>query len=127
MRQYFITFPDEFIDAARVDGMNEFAIFRKIILPNATPAIATLAILSFRSQWDTLLWPLLITQSEKMKTIPLYIVKFAAEKHADEGAMMFPARVEVCRNKRDIPLPIMRQFPRKMTHIENIWGFLEIR
>lgn len=93
MRQYFVTFPDEFIDAARVDGMNEFAIFRKIILPNATPAIATLAILSFRSQWDTLLWPLLITQSETMKTIPLYIVKFAAEKHADEGAMMAVATI----------------------------------
>jgi multiple sugar transport system permease protein len=88
MRQYFITFPVEFIDAARVDGMTEFAIFRKIILPNSGPAVATLAVLAFRSQWDTLLWPLLIAQSEKMKTIPLYIVKFAAEKHADYGAMM---------------------------------------
>jgi multiple sugar transport system permease protein len=93
MRQYFITFPDEFIDAARVDGMGEFAIFRKIILPNAGPAVATLAILAFRSQWDTLLWPLLISQSENMKTIPLYIVKFAAEKHADEGAMMAVAAI----------------------------------
>ncbi len=88
MRQYFIAFPDEFIDAARVDGMTEFAIFRRIILPNSGPAMATLAILSFRGQWDTLLWPLLIAQTENMKTIPLYIVKFAAEKHADEGAMM---------------------------------------
>ncbi|KGE71530.1 ABC transporter permease [Spirochaeta lutea] len=88
MRQYYTTFPDEFIDAARVDGMGEFAIFRKIILPNTGPAVATLAVLAFRSQWDTLLWPLLIAQSESMKTIPLYIVKFAAEKHADYGAMM---------------------------------------
>lgn len=88
MRQYYISFPDEFIDAARVDGMTEFSIYRKIILPNTGPAMATLAILTFRSQWDSLLWPLLIAQSETMKTIPLYIVKFAAEKHADEGAMM---------------------------------------
>jgi len=88
MRQYLITFPDEFIDAARVDGMNEFEIYRSIILPNSGPAIATLAILAFRSQWDNLLWPLLVAQTEKMKTIPLYIVKFNAEMHTDEGAMM---------------------------------------
>jgi len=88
MRQYLVTFPDEFIDAARVDGMSEFAIFRSIILPNSGPAIATLAILAFRSQWDNLLWPLLVAQTEKMKTIPLYIVKFRAEMHTDEGAMM---------------------------------------
>lgn len=88
MRQYLITFPDEFIDAARVDGMSEFKIYRSVILPNTGPAIATLAILAFRSQWDNLLWPLLVAQTEKMKTIPLYIVKFTAEMHTDEGAMM---------------------------------------
>ncbi|MCX7030596.1 MAG: carbohydrate ABC transporter permease, partial [Spirochaetes bacterium] len=48
MRQYFVTFPDEFIDAARVDGMGEFSIYRKILLPNAGPAVATLSILAFR-------------------------------------------------------------------------------
>ncbi len=88
MRQYLITFPGEFLDAARVDGMGEFPIFHKIILPNMGPPIATVAILAFRSQWDNLLWPLLIAQNEKMRTIPLYIVKFTAEMHTDEGAMM---------------------------------------
>ncbi|MBP7165464.1 MAG: carbohydrate ABC transporter permease, partial [Firmicutes bacterium] len=56
--------------------------------PNAGPAIATLAVLTFRSQWDSLLWPLLAVQSEEMKTIPLYITKFMAETHSDEGIMM---------------------------------------
>ena len=88
MRQYLITFPDEFLEAARMDGMGEFRIFWSIVFPNSGPTIATLAILAFRSQWDNLLWPLLVIQSEKMKTIPLYIVKFTAEKHSDEGAMM---------------------------------------
>ncbi len=88
MRQYLITFPDEFLEAARIDGMGEFRIFWSIVFPNSGPTIATLAILAFRSQWDNLLWPLLVIQSEKMKTIPLYIVKFTAEKHSDEGAMM---------------------------------------
>jgi multiple sugar transport system permease protein len=88
MRQYLLTFPNEFLDAARVDGMSEPGIFCKIIFPNCTPAIATLGILSFRGQWDNLLWPLLIIQSLSMKTIPLYITSFAEEKMTDEGAMM---------------------------------------
>jgi multiple sugar transport system permease protein len=88
MRQYLTTFPSEYLDAARVDGMGELSIFWRIVFPNCTPVIATLGILSFRGQWDNLLWPLLVTQSEKMKTIPLYISKFAEEKMTDEGAMM---------------------------------------
>lgn len=88
MRQYYITFPDEILDAARIDGASEPEIFRRIILPNSVPALATLAILTFKGQWDNLLWPLLVAQSEEMKTIPLYIVRFTAEKHTDEGAMM---------------------------------------
>ncbi len=88
MRQYLITFPTEYLDAARVDGLTEFGIFSKIVLPNSTPVMATLGILSFRNQWDNLLWPMLCSQSEKMKTIPLYISKFAEEKQTDEGALM---------------------------------------
>ena len=88
MRQYLITFPGEYLDAARVDGLSEFRIYYKIVLPNSTPVVATLGILSFRNQWDNLLWPLLCSQAEKMKTIPLYISKFAEEKQTDEGALM---------------------------------------
>jgi multiple sugar transport system permease protein len=88
MRQYLLTFPAEFIDAARVDGLGEFRIFVSIVFPNCLPVISTLAILSFRNQWDNLLWPLLVSQSETMKTIPLYLSKFAEEKQTDEGAMM---------------------------------------
>lgn len=93
MRQYYVTFPDEILDAARIDGASEPMIFTKIILPNSVPALATLAVLTFKSQWDNLLWPLLVAQSEEMKTIPLYIVRFTAEKHTDEGAMMAVAAI----------------------------------
>jgi multiple sugar transport system permease protein len=71
--------------------MGEFGIFWKIVFPNCKPVIATLAILSFRSQWDNLLWPLLVSQSDKMKTIPQYISTFAQERSTDEGAMMAAA------------------------------------
>ena len=88
MRQFLLTFPDEVLDAARIDGASEPRIFTHMVLPNSGPAIATLAILTFRSQWDNLLWPLLVVQSDEMKTIPLYITKFMAETHSDEGIMM---------------------------------------
>ncbi len=93
MRQYFITFPDEILDAARIDGASEMMIFRTIILPNSIPAMATLAVLTFKSQWDSLLWPLLVVQSEEMKTIPQYIIKFISEKYTDEGALMAVAAI----------------------------------
>jgi multiple sugar transport system permease protein len=57
----------------RTDGAGEPKIFLKIILPNSIPLIATIAVLTFKSQWDYLLWPLMVAQSEEMKTIPLYI------------------------------------------------------
>ena len=93
MRQYYISFPDAMLDAARIDGASEPMIFSRIILPNSIPAIATLAVLTFKSQWDNLLWPLLVAQTEEMKTVPLYIVRFTAEKHTDEGAMMAVAAI----------------------------------
>lgn len=91
MRQFLLTFPDELLDAARIDGASEIGIFFRVVLPNSIPPVATLAILTFRSQWDSLLWPLLVIQSPKMKTIPLYIVQFAEEKFTNEGALMAAA------------------------------------
>ncbi|MGC9771115.1 carbohydrate ABC transporter permease [Fervidobacterium islandicum] len=91
MRQFFITFPDELIDSARIDGANEFMIFWKIALPNSKPAIAALSVLTFRAQWDNLIWPLLVVQSPEKKTIPLYISQFASEKYTNEGALMAAA------------------------------------
>ena len=88
MRQYLMTFPDDILDAGRIDGLSEFGIFRRLVFKNSAPAIATSAILCFRGQWDNLLWPLLIAQKPYMKTIPTYIVKFTEEKYSDEGAMM---------------------------------------
>lgn len=91
MRQYLLTFPEDLLDAARIDGLNELAIFIRVVIPNSIPAMTALGILTFRSQWDSMLWPLLITQSEEMKTIPLYIVKFTTEKYTNEGALMAAA------------------------------------
>lgn len=88
MRQYLQTFPGDMLDAARIDGCTEPGIFAKMVLVNSGPALASLAILTFRQQWDNLMWPLMVAQDKRLKTIPTYIVSFAEEKFADEGAMM---------------------------------------
>jgi len=88
MRQYLLTFPKDMMDAARIDGCTEPRIFSSIVLVNSGPAVASLAILTFRQQWDNLMWPLMVAQDKRLKTIPTYIVSFAEEKFADEGAMM---------------------------------------
>ncbi len=101
MRQYLLTFPTEYLDAARVDGLSEPRIYSSIVLPNCKPVIATLGILSFRNQWDNLLWPLLVAQREYMKTLPQYITQFSEEKMTDEGAMM------ACAFLASIPMIIL--------------------
>ena len=88
MRQYLQTFPDDILDASRIDGCSEPKIFTKIVMVNSGPALASLAILSFRQQWDNLIWPLMIAQDSRLKTIPPYIVSFAEDRYQNEGAMM---------------------------------------
>lgn len=60
MRQFFLSFPKELEDAAIIDGCSRFRIFWQIFLPNALPAIATVAIISFKNQWNSFLWPLVV-------------------------------------------------------------------
>ncbi|GHE30963.1 carbohydrate ABC transporter permease [Streptomyces capitiformicae] len=71
MRQFISTLPDELIDAARVDGCRELAIFAKIILPLTKPALATLGIITFLGSWNNFLWPLVVAQNESQYTLPV--------------------------------------------------------
>ena len=68
-RQYIMSIPDGLIEAARIDGYNEFGIYWRVILPLVTPAPATLAIFTFLSQWNSFVWPLIVTQSSQMRTV----------------------------------------------------------
>ncbi|MEN2739696.1 carbohydrate ABC transporter permease [Microbacterium sp. X-17] len=69
LRQFFIALPRDLDNAARIDGASEFRIFRSIVLPNAVPALLTLAIFTFVNNWNDLLWPLVFTTSPEMGTI----------------------------------------------------------
>ena len=69
LRQFFLSLPRDLDNAARLDGASEWRIFRSIVLPNATPALLTLAIFIFVNNWNDLLWPLVFTTDAEMGTI----------------------------------------------------------
>ncbi|WP_025158804.1 carbohydrate ABC transporter permease [Leifsonia aquatica] len=69
LRQFFLSLPRDLDNAARIDGAGEFRTFRSIVLPNAVPAMLTLAIFTFVNNWNDLLWPLVFTTSPEMGTI----------------------------------------------------------
>lgn len=88
MRQYLITIPDEIIQSARIDGAGEWKIFTKIILPNAKPAIATLAIFSFMWRWNDYVWPLIAISSPEKYTLQLAIANFTGEFGSDYSSII---------------------------------------
>jgi len=73
MRQYCLSVPDELIDAARIDGAGEFAIFWRIILPIISPALASLAIFVFLGTWNEFLGPLVYLRSSELFTVQLWL------------------------------------------------------
>jgi ABC-type glycerol-3-phosphate transport system permease component len=88
LRQFIRTIPDEILDCARVDGASEFAILRKIVFPLAVPGLATLAIFTFLSAWNDFLWPLLITQTDQMRTLPVGLALLARRQEINWGDTM---------------------------------------
>lgn len=88
MRQYLLTIPDELIQSARIDGASEWRIFISIILPNAKPAIATLAIFSFMWRWNDYVWPLIAINDPKKYTLQLAIANFSGEFGMDYSSII---------------------------------------
>ncbi len=70
MRQFFVSLPAELEEAALIDGTNRFQIFTKIILPLAKPAMATLALLAFLTNWNDFLWPVYVLFSPEVQSLP---------------------------------------------------------
>lgn len=76
MRQYFKSFSKEIEDASKLDGCSEFQTFYKIALPCAMPAIATLSIFTFVMTWNSFMWPLIVTNSDSMRTLTVGLTIF---------------------------------------------------
>lgn len=76
MRQYFLSFSSELEDASKLDGCNVWQTFFKVALPCAAPALATLAIFTFVSTWNSFMWPLIVTNTDSMRTIAVGLTIF---------------------------------------------------
>ena len=71
MRQFFLGVPKELEESSLLDGCNIFQAFFKICLPLAMPALVTLAIFTFVANWNSFMWPLIVTNDEAMRTLPV--------------------------------------------------------
>jgi multiple sugar transport system permease protein len=88
MRQYFRTIPLEMDEAARMDGASSWRIWAQIILPLSGPVVATLAIFNFQASWNDFLWPLVITNSIEMRTIPVGLSSFQGQFNTEWHLLM---------------------------------------
>ncbi|WP_342667672.1 carbohydrate ABC transporter permease [Deinococcus frigens] len=88
MKQFIQTLPSDLIDAVRVDGAHEFTIFTRIILPLIKPGLAFLGIITFIAQWNSFLWPLIITRSAEMRTLQVGLVLLREEVPLSYGVHM---------------------------------------
>ncbi|MCB5175178.1 carbohydrate ABC transporter permease [Microvirga lenta] len=93
MKQFFEGVPDDFLEAARIDGLNEFTIWWKIAMPLVTPALSALAIFTFLGNWTAFFWPLIVTTSADLYTLPVGLSSFAVEQSIQWEKIMTGASI----------------------------------
>ena len=93
MKQFFEGVPDDFLEAARIDGLNEFTIWWKIAMPLVTPVLSALAIFTFLGNWTAFFWPLIVTTSAELYTLPVGLSSFAVEQSIQWEKIMTGASI----------------------------------
>lgn len=93
MRQFFIGIPNELLEAARIDGLSEYGIWARLMLPLSKPVIATLCITSFTFEWNDFMGPLIYLSSQKKKTIQLMLRMFNSQYSSNYAQIMAAATV----------------------------------
>ncbi|MDR1862916.1 MAG: carbohydrate ABC transporter permease [Treponema sp.] len=88
VRQFYVSIPDELLDAARIDGLNEYGAFFRIVLPLSKPVLATLTIFTFVNIWNDFMGPMIYFDSMRLKTIPLGIRMFLGQYSTEYGLIM---------------------------------------
>jgi multiple sugar transport system permease protein len=76
MRQFIASLPDELFDAARIDGASEFGTYWRIVVPMSTAPLAALAVFVFLDNWNSLLWPLVTTTRDELRTLAVGLTQF---------------------------------------------------
>jgi lactose/L-arabinose transport system permease protein len=114
-RQSSMSFPMEIVQAARVDGLGEFGIYSRIYFPVMAPTFAAAAIVTFMANWNNYLWPLIILQQQRSRTMPMLLVGLTAGYVTDYGVLMLA--VTVCT------LPtVLLFFTQQRRFVEGILG-----
>jgi multiple sugar transport system permease protein len=95
IKQYFMTIPESYSEAAHIDGANDFIIFFKIMLPLAKPVFATQIIFAFRYFWNDFFAPLIYITSQHLKTLPLGMSDFSTEFYVYKGPQMAASFISI--------------------------------
>jgi multiple sugar transport system permease protein len=95
LRQFFLTLPADLEEAALLDGAGHFTIYARIVMPLARPALAALVIFAFLGSWNNFLWPLVVVDTESLKTLPLGIVEFQSEYTVQWNLLMAGASLSL--------------------------------
>ncbi|MCM8766119.1 MAG: carbohydrate ABC transporter permease [Candidatus Omnitrophica bacterium] len=88
LRQFFMTLPKDLEDAAKIDGCGYFGIYWRIILPLSKPPLATLTTFTFIGNWNSFMWPLLVTNKTELRTLPIGLEYFKSQYTADWSLLM---------------------------------------
>jgi multiple sugar transport system permease protein len=107
MRSAFSGLPKELEEAARIDGLNEFGIYSRIMLPLIKPALVTMIILGINGNWNDLLWPLIMTSTSKMRTLANGLAMFVGVRTIEYGAAFAGASISL------IPMLLLYVFGQK--------------
>ncbi|MFO1312510.1 MAG: carbohydrate ABC transporter permease [Burkholderiales bacterium] len=95
MRQAIEVIPNDYLDAARMDGASELKIFFSVILPSVKPAIATLLIIKFMWSWNEFFWPMVVTTSPEMKVVTIGLMSFTNMYYIDYNLLTAAAIVSI--------------------------------
>lgn len=88
VRQFFLSVPDELMEASRIDGASEFQIMKNVMLPIAKPIISVLVIFNFMWRWNDYMWPLIVLRSSKLYTVQLALKSFSGEFSVDWNGLL---------------------------------------
>ncbi|MBI3914592.1 MAG: carbohydrate ABC transporter permease [Chloroflexi bacterium] len=108
LRQAFLQIPNELEDAAILDGCGRLGFLWRIVVPLSRPAFATLALFSFMGNWNSYLWPLIVTNSNDMRTVQIGLRYFVGQEGASQWGLLMAAAVFV-----SLPVVILYLFVQK--------------
>lgn len=110
LRQSFMQIPNELEDAATLDGCGRLGFLTRVVLPLSRPALATLALFAFQGNWNSYLWPLIVTNSDGMRTVQIGLRYFVGQEGSSQWGLLMAAAVFVSMPVVILYLFVQRQF-----------------